>query len=137
MTLTPPRRITVRGLFKVDRITVQGQWDWRITRPLETTLTITQLHGPRQFTVCRDLLAAAMLGDHGLGQTKIFAHRNHNTLAAVFLDGPHTRHIVGDLSVAEAFLTATVDLVPLGDEHVDVDAFLTKVTAWAKQGGAA
>lgn len=115
--------VTLNGLD----MPVYSRWSYDPEDPYAVTLSFSAESGRWvAWSFARDLVFDGLRRPVGLGDVRV---RSDPDLLIIELESPDGYAVVEmDLAQAESFLAETTKAVPIGEERVDMDAFLAEIT---------
>lgn len=106
---------------------VYSRWSYDPGDPYAVTLSFST-EGDRWVTwnFARDLLYDGLRGSAGLGDVRVHPDTD---LLVIELESPDGYAVVEmERMQAESFLIDTTEAVPIGEERIDIDAFIAEIT---------
>lgn len=106
---------------------VYSRWSYDPEDPYAITLSFIADGGRWvAWSFARDLVYDGLRGPSGLGDVRVRPDSDVLIIELESLDG--YAMVEMDRGQAERFLGRTVEAVPIGDERIDLDAFLAEIT---------
>ncbi|WP_018682713.1 SsgA family sporulation/cell division regulator [Actinokineospora enzanensis] len=112
---------------------VRSRWSYSADEPF-TVVAAFQTDTDRwvEWIFGRDLLAEGLVGPAGEGDVRLSPEvSNGRTVLALEIESPDGHALLEmDHAAVQGFLTATTEIVPLGQEsdHFDIDALIEEIT---------
>jgi len=132
LTTTSTTAVQIAAVHDEDHQALVAEFVYDASDPCAVTLVLQSHSGPVQWTFARDLLVEGQYEPAGDGDVHVWPclSASGESVVIVELCSPLGETMLQfPTRAVQEFVYSSVDAVPLGQEHVDVDAWLDELLA--------